>query len=97
MVFRNICLRSYSKMVVGQSHYSVSKEILSCQTSVVDIKGHYNNSRFWLPDNRNRDHANRAGSYVRMWSSYVFSEWIKKGYFLPFPLPCRFIPRHSLL
>ncbi len=26
MVCRNICLRSYSKMVVGQSHYSVGKK-----------------------------------------------------------------------
>jgi hypothetical protein len=39
-------------------------------------------SRFWLPDIRNRDHANRAGSYVRMWSCivYIFSECIKKVY-----------------
>jgi hypothetical protein len=26
MVCRNICLRLYSKMVVGQSHYSVGKK-----------------------------------------------------------------------
>jgi hypothetical protein len=28
----------------------------------------YSISRPWLPDNRNRNHANRAGSCVRMWS-----------------------------
>jgi hypothetical protein len=40
-------------------------------------------SRFWLPDIRNRDHANRAGSYVRMWSClYMFVIVLKKFMFI---------------
>jgi hypothetical protein len=37
-------------------------------------------SRFWLPDTRNRNHANRAGSYVRVWSMDIMKITTKKDY-----------------
>jgi hypothetical protein len=58
--------------------YFPEKNSLFCEGSIykqmrgVDIKGYYDHSRFWLLDNRNRDHDNHAGSCVRMWSLVLF-------------------------
>jgi len=39
MVCRNMCMRSYSKMVVGQSHYSVGKSTAGDVNAILLLKG----------------------------------------------------------